>query len=74
MCTWASTSDLRAKIKLCATISWPSRSLIMTSLKNELLIIEDKSCSSFGTPLGTVSASYKIKKTPHYYILLSSIS
>lgn len=56
--TRASTSDLSDRIKLCAAISCPSWRQITTSLRWGLLIIDDKSWRSFGTPLGTGSLSY----------------
>lgn len=56
--TCASTSDLSDRIKLCAAISCSSWRQITTSLRCGLLIIDDKSCRSFGTPLGTGSLSY----------------
>ena len=55
--TCARTSDLRDKIKLCATISWPSLRLMTTSLIYELFIIDDRSWSRPETPLDTVTHS-----------------
>ena len=61
--TWARVLDLIARIKLCATISSPPCSFMMTSLRDELLIIDDRSCSNLGTPLRTESTSCKHKQS-----------
>ena len=55
--TWARVLDPIASIKLCATISSPPCSFMMTSLRDELLIIDDRSCNNLGTPLRTESTS-----------------